>query len=81
MTREYTQPAQGFLVGPPDAPDEVVDVQEYNRAMDALMNADARVNVLEKALHKIVDNRYLFRLADARRIAREALEKDGANDT
>lgn len=39
--RSYTRPADGFLVGPPDAPDEVVDVKEYNRAMEALENADA----------------------------------------
>ena len=33
----------------------------------------ARVNVLEMALKKITDGRYLRRLSDARRLAREAL--------
>ena len=44
--KSYTRPAPGFLVGPPDAPDEVVDVKEYNRAMAALENADAAVERL-----------------------------------
>lgn len=48
--RSYTQPAEGFLVGPPDAPDEVVDVKEYERAMEALENADAAYQALVAAV-------------------------------
>jgi hypothetical protein len=73
--KSWTKLADGVLAGPPDAPDEVIDVEHYNRAMQALTNADARVNGLEGALTKIADPHHLRRLSDARRIAREALDK------
>lgn len=43
---------QGFLVGPEDAPDEVIDAKEYRRAMLALTEADAAF----KRLFKVADH-------------------------
>lgn len=50
MTGKYIGPAVGLLVGSADGPDEVIDAKEYERAMEALENADAAYRTLVDAV-------------------------------
>lgn len=55
MTEEqrHTGPVEGILVGPPGAPDEVVDAREYNRTAEALFRADAAYQALVEAVETL----------------------------